>query len=194
MPKIFSFLGIFIPSLAIVFGFTLAIISVRALLDSSKTLECFCPSCPDFDLSHKGVSKLGLIKVEVAGAVKKPGIYQLEIGQRTADLLASAGGFLKEADKFYVAKNLNLASELKNQDKVYIPFANEIDEKDVSPSIGLVSINQASEIELQNLSGIGEVRAKEIVSNRPYNSLEELVGKSVLSESVFANLKTQLSL
>jgi competence protein ComEA len=57
--------------------------------------------------------------------VKKPGIYQLVIGQRLADLLTLAGGFAKDADQAYVAKTLNLATELNDQDKIYIPFATD---------------------------------------------------------------------
>lgn len=179
-------------------------VAVRSLVASSQTLECFCPSCGETAFSNKGVESLGAIRVDIAGAVKKPGIYQLEIGQRVADLLASASGFAKDADQAYVAKTLNLASELKNQDKIYIPFLSESQVSSNSSSVlpssssnsdsTLISVNQASSTQLQSLAGIGEVKAQAIIDNRPYSNLEELVSKGVLSENLLADLKTQISL
>lgn len=179
-------------------------VAVRSLIDSSQTLECFCPSCSEMAFPNKGAQSLGLIRVDIAGAVKKPGIYQLEIGQRVADLLASASGFTKDADQTYVAKTLNLATELKNQDKIYIPFLseNEISSKSSNITLGSsstsdltsVSVNQASSAQLQTLSGIGEVKAQAIINNRPYSNLEELVSKGVLSENLLNDLKAQISL
>lgn len=207
MPKTLVFLSIFIPSLLIVIGLVIAGIAVRSLLASSQTLECFCPSCPETAFAQKGAASLGFISVDIQGAVKKPGIYQLETGQRVADLLASASGFAKDADRAYVAKTLNLATELKNQDKIYIPFleenqslANQTSQASGSTATSsqnnsnLISINQADSTKLQSLSGIGEVKAKAIIDNRPYISLEELVSKGVLSEGLLADLRTQLSL
>lgn len=174
------------------------------MVASSQTLECFCPSCSEMAFPNKGAESLGLIRVDIAGAVKKPGIYQLEIGQRVADLVASASGFTKDADQAYVAKTLNLATELKNQDKIYIPFQSEGENASKSASLvpssssvsnsNLISINQASSTQLQGLSGVGEVKAQSIIDNRPYSNLEELVSKGVLSEKLLADLKAQISL
>lgn len=183
----------------------MATFGVRSLLASSETLECFCPSCPDFTLADGGIASLGLIKVDIQGAVKKPGIYQLEIGQRLSDLIALADGFDPDADQAYVAKTLNLATELKNQDKIYIPFFEEAELDNSSNDSGsiaptdsknsdLISINQATSAQLETLSGIGAVKAQAIIDARPYASLEELVSKSVLSENLFNDLKVQLTL
>lgn len=184
----------------------MATFGVRSLLASSETLECFCPSCPDFTLADGGIASLGLIKVDIQGAVKKPGIYQLEIGQRLSDLIALADGFDPDADQSYVAKTLNLATELKNQDKIYIPFFEEAELDNSSNDSGnvavpidsessnLISINQSTATQLKTLSGIGEVKAQAIIDARPYASLEELVSKSVLSENLFNDLKVQLTL
>jgi DNA uptake protein ComE-like DNA-binding protein len=205
MPKILSFLSIFLPILLIIAGLFMASIGVRSLLVSSETLECFCPSCPDFALADGGIASLGLIKVDIQGAVKKPGIYQLEIGQRLSDLIALADGFDPDADQVYVAKTLNLAMELKNQDKIYIPFFEELELDDPSNDSGniapadsknsdLVSINQATSAQLETLPGIGAVKAQAIIDARPYASLEELLTKSVLSEKLLNDLRAQLTI
>ena len=179
--------------------------ALRALFDSSETLQCFCPSCPATAFTQKGAMSLGLVKVDIQGAVKKPGIYQLEIGQRLADLVASASGFLEDADRAYIAKNLNLATELKDQAKIYIPFegenesessTNSADKDQAAGSIptGLISINQADSQTLQSLSGIGEAKAEAIIENRPYSALDELVSKKVISENLFNSIKASISL
>lgn len=202
MPKILTFLSFFVPVLFIGVGLAFAGSAMHFLLANAQTLECFCPSCQDTAFAHKGVASLGLIKVDIQGAVKSPGIYQLEVGQRTADLVASAGGFLKTADQVFVAKSLNLATELQNQDKVYVPFAGEnaalnsqgAGQSPSASSSSLISINQADAATLQTLSGIGEAKSKAIIEGRPYGSLQDLVDKKILSENLLAELKSQLSL
>jgi len=201
--KLLVFISVFLPILLMTFGLVVAIIALKKLIASSETLECFCPSCPETAFFNKGAASLGLIKVDIQGAVKKPGIYQLEIGQRIADLVASASGFTKDADVIFISKNLNLATELKDQDKIYIPFTVEeipdmsADNKNDIKSVentNFISINQASLNELQTLSGIGAVKAQMIIDNRPYNTLDDLVTKKVISENLLNNLRVQLSL
>ena len=205
LSKTFAFLSIFIPVLLIIVGIVLASLAIKKLITSSETLECFCPSCPETNFAEKGAASLGLIKVDIQGAVKKPGIYQLEIGQRLADLLSLAEGFTKEADASYIAKTLNLSTELKDQDKIYIPFLEENQNQDSQGSSsdietssqsesGLISINQADAKQLQTLTGIGEAKAQAIIDSRPYSNLEELVSKKVISENLFNSLKVQLTL
>lgn len=203
--KILGFFSIFIPILLIIVGIVLASLAIKKLIAESKTLQCFCPSCPQTAFAEKGINNLGFIKVDIQGAVKKPGIYQLETGQRIADLVASASGFVTEADAFYIAKTLNLATELKDQDKIYIPFLEENQSRDGESSSSdteissqlesdLISINQANLDALQTLSGIGAVKAQAIIDNRPYSNLDDLLSKKVLSENLLNNLRAQLSL
>lgn len=204
--KVFHFFSIAVPILLIIFGLILAGLAIQKLVASSETLQCFCPSCKETAFDEKGAASLGLIKVDVQGAVKKPGIYQLAIGQRVADLVASAAGFTKDADSVYIAKTLNLATELRDQDKIYIPFFEETQLSDQdSPSgaensvqstadLGLISINQADINALQTLTGIGAVKAQLIIDNRPYSNLDDLVVKKVISENLLNSLRTQMSL
>jgi competence protein ComEA len=57
-----------------------------------------------------------------------------------------------------------------------------------------VSVNTASNTELDSLPGVGPKTVEKIVQNRPYNSLEELVQKKVLGQKLYESLKPQLSL
>src|SRR5438067_13041968 len=57
------------------------------------------------------------IKVDVAGAVARPGLYTLAAGLRTADAIEQAGGVVDGAD----LARVNLASRLKDGQQVLIP-------------------------------------------------------------------------
>ncbi|MBP9691259.1 helix-hairpin-helix domain-containing protein [Candidatus Woesebacteria bacterium] len=52
-----------------------------------------------------------------------------------------------------------------------------------------VSLNEATQGELESLPGIGPVTAKKIVDNRPYIAIEELVEKKVMNQSGFEKIK-----
>lgn len=201
-PK-FTFIVSLLPWIALVVALVVLLNAWQRLQVVSASLECFCPSCTQI-----GDGSFGQMRIDVQGAVKNPGVHTLRSGQRLGDLVASAGGFLKSADQEYVVKEINLAKELKDQDKVYIPFFAErqslvTDQEQgivPAPSLSnnqsgqLISINQASAQELQTLSGIGEVKSQAIIDNRPYVSLEELVSKKVLSEGLLASLREHIRL
>jgi len=141
------------------------------------------------------------LTVEVTGAVKNTGVWQFQRGQRIGEAIEKAGGFAETADRKFIAKSLNLAEELTEGQKVYIPSlqenANTVSTQDSQThgsSSGLISVNSASPEQLQTLSGIGETRAESIIQNRPYTSLSELVEKKVLSTSLLEDLKGSLQL
>lgn len=55
--------------------------------------------------------------VHVAGAVKKPGVYELPEGSRVIHAIEAAGGPTEEAD----LDSINLAERLKDGQKVFVP-------------------------------------------------------------------------
>lgn len=56
----------------------------------------------------------------------------------------------------------------------------------------LIDLNSATEKELATLPKIGDARAKAIVKGRPYKAKDELVGKKILTEEVYAGIKDQV--
>ncbi len=168
------------------------------LLSNSNELEIVetCEKNPEF----------GRITVDIGGAVKNPGIYQLDSGSRINDLINIAGGFSNYVDKYYINKVLNLSQLLNDGEKFYIPTIEEsieVQEKLTSQqstndsagnTLGVISVNSATKEELMSLTGIGEKRADDIVSNRPYDSLNKLVEKGALTEAIFENIKSAVSL
>ncbi len=103
----------------------------------------------NLDLEKEGVfltssNDTAQIWVDVAGAVKHPGIYKLKFGDRVADAVSLAGGFSPKADKAYINRQLNLAQKLKDEAKIYIPFKGEGD------VVGVVSGASLSQASLKN--------------------------------------------
>lgn len=139
------------------------------------------------------------ILIDVEGAVQKPGVYHLDQSARFQDGLVAAGGLSEDADRTWIAKNINLATKLIDGSKIYLPKAGEIPINTLtSNSSGvvtnqLVNINSASESELDMLPGVGPVTARKIISNRPYGSLEELLSKKVVSARIFGQIKEKVS-
>ncbi len=182
------------------------------------------------------------IWIDIGGAVKKPGLYPLDQGDRLARAIKAAGGFSHAADKYYLNQQLNLAQELKDGQKIYIPTkadsavtrrvqssSNQTVTEHRSSGSGnasvlidqtqqakqtsaqrslqqsqtrtdqknepqLISLNHASQVDLERLTGVGEVRALKIIQHRPYDKLDELVSKKVISEKIFQQNLAKLTL
>lgn len=133
------------------------------------------------------------IVVEIAGAVHKPGVYELPQGSRVSDLISVSGGFASSVNKEYVSKSINQAQKLIDGQKILIPERGET-LSIVTSSSPLISINSASKSELESLKGVGPATAQKIIDNRPYSTLEELTKKKAVSSSVFSNIKNEISL
>lgn len=148
------------------------------------------------------------IVVDVAGAVEEPGVYRLVKGSRVNEALVAAGGLAADADRNWVARYVNLAQELSDGIKIYIPAVGEQHVAQGSPatsvlgsqegnvgmdSSGKLNINTASAGELIGLWGIGEKRAQAIIENRPYSSIEELTDKRVIPSNVYEQIKDEIS-
>jgi len=139
------------------------------------------------------------IVVDVSGAVVQPGMYQLDKGARIGQAITRAGGYRLGVDDRSVAQEINLAKKLQDEDKIYIPFESDAiitvakAQLDGAASSS-VSLNSATQAELETLAGIGEVRAKDIIAGRPYSQLSDLVEQKILSNTVFEQLQDQISL
>ena len=121
-----------------------------------------------------------LITVDVKGAVKSPGIYNLPLGSRVHDAVQKAGGMTENAD----SKNLNLAQKVSDESLVYVPTKEEsANQESYSNATGnkeskKVNLNKASLEELKQVKGLGAKRAQDIIDHRETNgkfkSVDEL--------------------
>lgn len=140
-----------------------------------------------------------MISIDVSGAVNAPGVYQLKDDSRIEDAVMAAGGFAQDANKEYISKYLNMAQKVSDGSKVYVPVEGEqasgLTGTGAVTGAGTqtkVNINTATQAELEALPGVGPVTASKIISDRPYQVVEDLLSKKVLSQSVFSKIKDQL--
>jgi competence protein ComEA len=142
---------------------------------------------------------LGLLVVDVAGAVAQPGVYRLPAGSRIADAIAAAGGFAPRVDAARVAAELNLAALAHDGDRIVVPARGESDASSgpgsggAKPTPGLIDLNHASAEALDTLPGIGPVTAAKIVASRddqPFRTVDELRSRGLVGEKTFDKLKS----
>jgi competence protein ComEA len=165
-------------------------------------------SSPKIEVLESATESLGEnleVVVEVAGAVEKPGVYRLTKDARIEDALISAGGISADADRLWMEKSLNRAAKLIDGQKIYIPrkdeqisgvSASNLDGYQTISSgqgSGLINVNIASTSQLESLWGIGPVTAQNIIEQRPYSSVEELLTKKILKSNVYERNKDKIS-
>lgn len=168
----------------------------------SPPLETNLEVEPDLVMTDSEDNHEKLIVVDLAGAVKEPGVYSLSQDSRLSEAIELAGGFDEEVDKWWVAKSLNLAKTLVDEEKIYIPFGGEESEIDSPESINfskdkgaqiLIDLNIATQEELDSLPGIGPVRVQAIIQARPFTSINELLEKKIISQAVFSQIKDRIT-
>lgn len=148
----------------------------------------------------------GIIFVDIAGAVVRPGVYEVSSDARVQDVLTQAGGLAENADKQGIAKTVNLAAKLTDGMKLYFPFigesasvmgaASSIGSEGLGESGklgGVINLNSASQSELESLPGVGAVTAGKIIKGRPYASVEELKSKKVVGNAVYEKIKDEVT-
>lgn len=145
------------------------------------------------------------IVVDIEGAVISPGVYELSKDARVKDLIVKSGGLSASADRNWFAKNMNLASKLTDGAKIYIPLVGEkVDAASINSQVAgvnssqtsqnrLININTGTNSELDSLPGVGLVTASKIIQNRPYQTIEDLLNKKVVSSKVFSQIKDKVS-
>lgn len=135
------------------------------------------------------------IYVQVSGAVKYPGVYELSSDSRVFQAIESAGGLTEDADD----TSLNQASALEDGQKIYVYSFDEVKAMEAEASSendGRLNLNTASKEELMTLSGIGEAKAEAIVAYREekggFSSIEELKNISGIKDGVLSKISDQI--
>ena len=123
--------------------------------------------------------------IDIKGAIKKPGMYEVKQEMRVWDAVLLAGGVAEEAD----TKQINFAQRLTDQMVIVVPKVGEEIQQEMTLPVNSdslsqaikseqVNINKASEAELMTLSGIGQKKAQEIIryreENGAFRSVEQL--------------------
>ncbi len=148
------------------------------------------------EMSREASSPAPLL-VHVCGAVRCPGVYELAPGDRIFDAVEAAGGFSEEA----AGHALNLAQPVEDGVQIRVPTQSEAAELlqavSVSSDPGKININTAGEEELTSLNGIGESRARDILTYRkeygPFRSIEDIKQVPGIKNAVFEKIKDDIT-
>ncbi|EGV12797.1 comEA protein [Streptococcus infantis X] len=136
-----------------------------------------------------------LITVDVKGAVKSPGIYDLPVGSRINDAVQKAGGLTENAD----SKSINLAQRISDEALVYVPTKEETTSQETHSNTSntkenkKVNLNKASLEELKQVKGLGGKRAQDIIDHREtsgkFKSVDDLKKVSGIGAKTVEKLK-----
>jgi competence protein ComEA len=134
------------------------------------------------------------IIVDVAGWVRKPGVYEFSEGDRVIDAVNEAGGAKKGAD----LTSLNLAAPLADGTQVVVAKAGSSTGATSGSTGGssgttLVNVNTASETELETLPGVGPVTSAAIIDfrtqNGPFSTVDDLIDVSGIGPSTLEQMR-----
>lgn len=160
-------------------------------------------------------------QVDIKGEINYPGTYKVDSDLRVIDVIKLAGNLTENADTSVINLSKRISDEMviiiysKSQVEEFKKtkeIEKQVEEKCVQPSEdslkndacinsssgnGKININNASVDELKNLTGIGEKKAKDIISyrdkNGSFNTIEDIMKVNGIGESAFAQIKEDIT-
>jgi len=134
-----------------------------------------------------------VVVVDVAGWVRRPGVYEFTEGARVIDAIDAAGGARPGA----LLQALNLAAPLADGTQILVPREGQ---EGVAPPVtggavagGLINVNTATATELEELPGVGEVIGQAIIDyrteNGPFTSVDQLLDVSGIGDATLENIR-----
>jgi len=179
------------------FGGALAVVVLLLLLarhlgGGGRAASAVTPVRP---VARPKASAPKLLVVDLAGAVRHPGLYRLRPGSRIDDAIAAAGGPRAKAQ----LDGVNLAAPVADGEQVIVPGRGAAGVATASPPAAGSSpsapldLNSATLEQLEALPGIGPVTAQKILDYRQqhgaFHSVEELQGVPGIGPAHMAQLK-----
>ena len=189
-----------------------------------KFKDNFKSNKKDIVLEKKIVKKKNIstnkYQVDIKGEVNYPGTYKVDSDLRVIDIIKLAGDLTENADTSVI----NLSKKINDEMVIIVYSKSQVEdfkktkeiEKQVedrcienenglkndacitsSVSNGRININTASIDELKNLTGIGEKKAKDIITYREknggFNTIEDIMKVNGIGESGFAQIKEDIT-
>ena len=145
------------------------------------------------------------VVIYVTGAVKSPGVVELNSNQRLKDAIELVGGFTEDAD----IGSINLAEFVKDEQHYVVTKIGETPSpQTVSSNTGtttpngaknnaLININTATKEELKSLNGIGDALSQRIIDfreqNGAFSDIESIKNVSGIGEKKFEGIKDYIT-
>ena len=189
--------------------------------DQNRKAEPSAGSTDRTELSDAPAEKAPTLVVHICGAVSAPGVYELPAGSRIIDAVEAGGGFLPEADEaccnlaeeivdgcqIYIMTKTESCSDGQTEKKAGIQTSPDGDMQTTDRNVrsnsapaldsGLVNLNTADVAALMTLPGIGESRAKAIISYREQHGafvkIEDIMKISGIKEAAFSKIKDKIT-
>lgn len=167
--------------------------------DQNRKAEPSAGSTDRTELSDASSEETKTLVVHICGAVSAPGVYELPAGSRIIDAVEAGGGFLPEADEaccnlaeeivdgcqIYIMTKTESCADGQTEKKAGIQTSPDSDMQTTDRNVrsnsatalenGLVNLNTADVAALMTLPGIGESRAKAIISYREQHGALSLI-------------------
>lgn len=135
------------------------------------------------------------VVVDVAGAVRRPGVYRLPAGARVVDAIGRAGGAVADA----MLEGINRAARLADGQQVVVPERLPGGVAATAGSAtedGPISLGSATAEQLDTIDGIGPVTAAKIVEYRDQHgglaSVDQLDELSGIGPATMESLRARL--
>ena len=166
-------------------------------------------------------NKSNKYKVDIKGAVKKPGVYDVDSNSRVIDVINIAGGLKSNANTNYI----NLSAKITDEMVIWIYTTGEISKLKMEQSSSehmiktcncpvvdnttclnsnnnsnnntKININTATVEDLSKLNGIGESKAKNIIDyrnkNGKFNKIEDIMNVTGIGEAAYNKIKENIT-
>lgn len=150
--------------------------------------------------------------IHIAGAVEKPGVYQIRDNMRLYEVVRLAGGLKSGVDMKYLSRVLNLSSQVTDGKLIYIPWDKDdltsktfqvtlpeilgdspTSSNSVEVAVGAININSCTKDQLLSLDGIGEAYATKIISGRPYKDVADFTDRANIPTKTLEKLVSIIS-
>lgn len=169
--------------------------SSEILIDKNETNQMYNEES-NYDIDEDNSIQENIM-VHITGAVKNPGLIELNKDSRINDVVKKAGGLTEDAD----INRINLAKKVNDEEKIHIYSINEkkvsFIQDEIHSNENKININLASKSQLEKLDGIGTVKAQRIVEYRTKNSfksIEEITKVTGIGNKTFDRIKDKISI